>query len=127
RRHRTDVAHAHANSGQGTVAEIKSGEGVVGGGKRRHYVAGSVENSGDGGNPTGTNAILPETADNGSYPKAEDGEREGECNLGERPVCGAHERLDEHAPAVHRAQTKLHEDRCYGDSPTICETICGHG
>jgi hypothetical protein len=40
---------------------------------------------------------------------------------------GTDERLDEDAPAVHSAQAKLHNDRRGGDSPTVCETICGHG
>ena len=44
----------------------------------RHHVAKAVENAGDGGDPARADAILPESADDGSHTEEDNGEGEVE-------------------------------------------------
>src|SRR5260370_26580627 len=123
RGNRANVTHAHAEPRDDAVTYVQPFERMARSGKSGDHVSDAVEDSGHRGHFPRTHAVLPKSADHRAESEKYNRQRKIQGNIGKPPVFHADERLDEHAPPVHRSQADLHDHSRYRDTPSISKMI----
>ncbi len=118
RRDRRDVAHPHTDAAEDAITEIQAAQRLARREETGEQIAHAVDHPGHRRDRSRSGAVLPQPPEDRPEAKKRDRDREVQRDLGQGPARGVHERLDEHAPAVGRAQADLHDHRGRGDEPS---------